>query len=156
MWTDGGKDNDFPSICYWNAMNIKINRLQHIGIPVTDPVRSLAFYASLGFEVVMNAGFKKLSGEGLCWMLKNNDIIIELYRLPDSDLSDISSRRNGHIDHIAFDVDDIDAVFQELRNNGFNILEDYPVKLDYWANGCRYINITGPDGEILEFCEIIK
>lgn len=138
------------------VMNIKINRLQHIGIPVTDPVRSLAFYASLGFEVVMNTGFRKDTGEGLCWMLKNNDIVLELYLLPDPDLSEIASRKSGHIDHVAFDVDNIDDVFNELKKNGFNILEDSPVGLDYWDKGCRYINITGPDGEILEFCEIIK
>ena len=145
-----------PSFNQPVVMKLKINRLQHIGIPITDPVRSLAFYGKLGFEVVMNSSFTEKEGDGICWMLKNNEIILELYLLPSARIPEIQSRKDGHIDHIAFDVDDIDEVFNILKKNGFCILEDAPVRLGFWENGCRYINIKGPDGEILEFCEIMK
>jgi lactoylglutathione lyase len=88
-------------------------------------------------------------------MLKSNGMIVELYQMPEAELKEIRERKNGHIDHIAFDVDDIDATFNELRQASFNVLEEAPVFLAFWKNGCRYFNITGPDGERLEFNQIL-
>jgi hypothetical protein len=56
---------------------------------------------------------------------------------------------------ITFDVDDIDETFTLLKNEGFSIVEDRPVYLPFWENRCKYFNILGPDGERLEFCQIL-
>lgn len=136
-------------------MNIKLNHIQHIGIPVTDVKISEAFYERLGFTNVMAATFQHNGDTGNVAMMKLNDMIIELYQMPENELKEIRSRGNGHIDHIAFDVDDIDGIFEELKNNSFNILEGAPVLLPFWKNGCKYFNITGPDGERLEFNQIL-
>ena len=136
-------------------MNIKLNHLQHIGIPVTDISVSADFYHRFGFENVMAATFDYNAGKGKVAMMKLNDMIIELYQMPESELQEIRLRSNGHIDHIAFDVDDIDKTFDELKKNNFNILEERPVFLSFWKNGCKYFNITGPDGERLEFNQIL-
>ncbi|MDP3180919.1 MAG: VOC family protein, partial [Bacteroidota bacterium] len=76
-------------------------------------------------------------------------------QLPDSALDEIRARQNGHIDHITFDVSDIDQTFSTLRKNSFQIMEDQPVFLPFWEKGCKYFNILGPDGERLEFCQIL-
>jgi lactoylglutathione lyase len=52
-------------------------------------------------------------------------------------------------------VSDIDEAFIELKNAGFNVIEEAPVFLPFWKNGCRYFNITGPDEERLEFNQIL-
>lgn len=52
-------------------------------------------------------------------------------------------------------MDDIDKAFRELKGNSFNILEETPVFFSFWKNGCKYFNITGPDGERLEFNQIL-
>lgn len=136
-------------------MNIRLNHIQHIGIPVTDIKVSGAFYERFGFKNVMHTTFEYHGGTGNVAMMKLNDMIIELYQMPEKELAEIRQRSNGHIDHIAFDVDDIDAVFKELKKNEFNILEEKPVFLSFWKNGCKYFNITGPDGERLEFNQIL-
>lgn len=59
--------------------------------------------------------------------MKLNEMIIELYQMPEKELLEIRNRSNGHIDHIAFDVDDIE----------------------------EYFNLAGPDGERLEFNQIL-
>ena len=75
---------------------------------------------------------------------------------PDSyRVEEIRNRKNGHIEHIAFDVDDIDTTFALMKVETFNILEEQPVFLSFWKNGCNYFNITGPDGERLEFNQIL-
>lgn len=136
-------------------MDLTINHIQHIGIPVSDLKRSEAFYHRLGFENVMASGFDYKGGKGNMAMVQRGEMIIELYQLPEPELNEIRSRKDGHIDHIAFDVPDIDKAFAELKNASFTIVEETPIFLPFWKNGCKYFNITGPDGERLEFNQVL-
>lgn len=136
-------------------MNFAINHIQHIGIPVTDLGISESFYKKLGFLNSMNASFDFKGSKGAVAMMQRGHMIIELYQLPGSELLEIKNRRDGHIDHVAFDVDDISMAFMELKEAGFHIMEDEPVYLPFWQNGCWYFNILGPDGERLEFNQLL-
>lgn len=136
-------------------MNLKINRLQHIGLPITNLQASQAFYEKLGFEAVMRAAFDHEGGQGQVAMMKRGDIVIELYQMPEPELSRVKQRSDGRIDHIAFDVDDIEETYTLLKNEGFTIIEAQPMFLNFWERGCRYFNMLGPDGERLEFCQIL-
>jgi catechol 2,3-dioxygenase-like lactoylglutathione lyase family enzyme len=134
---------------------ISLKKLQHIGIPVTDITKSIAFYGELGFVNAMQSAFE-LDGEtGTCVMMQQGEIIFELYQLPPKFLNEVKMRNHGHVDHIAFDVKDIDDFYAKIKAAGFTILEPAPVWLPFWKNGCKYFNITGPDGEKLEFNEIL-
>lgn len=139
------------------VLDLPINHLQHIGIPVTDLAVSEAFYQRLGFQNVMASTFE-IEGEkgGKVTMMKRGTIIVELYQMPPTELLKIRERQNGHIDHIAFDVNDIDATYTVLKNAGLTPLEQQPVFLNFWNKGCKYFNILGPDGERLEFNQIIE
>jgi len=136
-------------------MNFTINHIQHIGIPVTDLNLSETFYKILGFVNVMQSGFDFNGDKGKVIMMQRGTMIIEIYQMPEKELAEIRSRKNGHIDHIAFDVTDIDLAFEELKSEGFAVIENAPVFLPFWKNGCKYFNITGPDGERLEFNQIL-
>jgi lactoylglutathione lyase len=138
-----------------SAINLVINAIQHIGIPVTDINASRLFYSKLGFNNVMEAPFKHDGGKGTCVMMQRGNMIMELYQLPENVLPEIRKRGNGHIDHVAFDVSDIDEAFKVIKQAGFNVLEEAPVFLQFWKNGCKYFNITGPDGERLEFNQVL-
>ena len=136
-------------------MKLKINRLQHIGIPILNIETSQAFYERLGFKVAMQSTFRHQGAQGKVTMMQLKDIIIELYQMPEPELSSIKQRTAGHIDHIAFDVDDIEETFALLKKEGFAVVEETPVFLNFWQKGCRYFYILGPDGERLEFCQIL-
>ncbi len=137
-------------------IDLQIRSLQHVGIPVTDIKRSEAFYQSLGFKNNMQANFQYAVNEkGTCIMMQLGSITLELYEMPEPDNSEVRNRKNGHIDHIAFDVADINLTFQTLHTAGFYSIEAAPVKLDFWKSGCMYFNILGPDGERLEFNQIL-
>ena len=138
-------------------MDLKINHIQHIGIPVSNIQKSIGFYEKFGFTNVMPSTFE-IEGEkgGIVAMMKRYSIILELYQMPASYLTEITNRKDGHIDHIAFDVDDIELAFTTIKENHFTILEKEPVFLNFWNKGCKYFNVLGPDGERLGFNEIIK
>jgi len=130
--------------------------LQHVGIPVMDVVASEAFYKRLGFSKAMQSSFPEDGKTGTCVMMKNGEVIIELYQLPEHKLKEIRDRKDGHIDHITFDVNDIDLAYSILKNASFHIIEEKPVFLPFWENGCKYFNILGPNEERLEFNQLLK
>jgi catechol 2,3-dioxygenase-like lactoylglutathione lyase family enzyme len=138
------------------TLSDNFNGLQHIGIPVTDLERSQSFYARLGFQEAMSAGFLEAGEPGQCVMMERSGVLVELYQLPAGALAGIRARNDGHVDHVAFSVSDIRTAFQELKGLGFETIEPEPVFLHFWEHGCWYFAIRGPDGEKLEFNEIVK
>jgi catechol 2,3-dioxygenase-like lactoylglutathione lyase family enzyme len=136
-------------------VNLTIRGIQHVGIPVTDCRVSEDFYSKLGFSNIMKSDFESDGEKGVAIMMEREGVIIELYEMPQKSLAEIKNRKDGHIDHIAFDVPDIDAAFTSLKDAGFEIEDPEPVFLDFWEKGCRYFTITGPDKERLEFNQIL-
>jgi lactoylglutathione lyase len=129
--------------------------IQHVGIPVTNLQRSVQFYQSIGFDNVMEGQFDHNNEIGNARMMKRSATVIELYQLPESELAEIRNRKDGHIDHLAFDVSDVDKAFLDLKEAGFQISEKQPVPLNFWENGCKYFTVIGPDKEKLEFNQIL-
>ena len=136
-------------------MNLNIKSLQHVGILVTDIKRLVLFYETLGFHNAMASAYEVDNETGVVSMMQRANIIIKLYQPTGEVLGGMRNRKNGHIDHIAFDVDDIDQAFNTLHKNHYHIIEQKPVFLPFWKKGCKYFNITGPNGERLEFNQIL-
>jgi lactoylglutathione lyase len=132
-----------------------IHKIQHIGIPAHDLEISIPFYERLGFENVMESPFEFDGGYGTCVMMKNHEVIVELYQMPDKQLAEIKQRKNGHVDHFAIDVSDVDLAFDTLKKAGFEMLESTPTFLPFWKNGTRFFNVKGPSGETIEFNQIL-
>jgi catechol 2,3-dioxygenase-like lactoylglutathione lyase family enzyme len=87
--------------------------------------------------------------------MRQGEVTLELYEFPAPALAAIRARANGHVDHVAFDTADIEVAFATLKSAGYTIDEPAPVFLAFWTNGCRYFNVIGPDGERLEFNQVL-
>jgi catechol 2,3-dioxygenase-like lactoylglutathione lyase family enzyme len=131
--------------------------LQHIGIPVTNLERSKAFYTQLGFVESMRTDLPGASEPIRVAMMQHEKLTLELYQLDQAERQAISKRNDGHIDHIALDVIDIEQAYIEICTAGLEVLEDdAPVYLPFWDQGVRYFTVRGPDGEKVEFNQILK
>lgn len=131
--------------------------LQHIGIPVTDLERSKAFYIQLGFVEVMRTDIPGALEPIRVAMMQHEKLTIELYQLDEEKRQAISKRTDGHIDHIALDVMDIEKAYAEICAAGLEVLEDAaPVFLPFWDHGVKYFTLRGPDGEKVEFNQILR
>ncbi|MBK8023309.1 MAG: VOC family protein [Chloroflexi bacterium] len=127
--------------------------LSHLGLPVTDIERSRAFYRALGFEEVMQTDLRAGDESVHVCMMSMGGFILEMYQLVGEEGAEIARRGDGHIDHVALDVSDIDASFSAVRAMGLETLQDAPVYLPFWERGIRYFIFRGPDGEKIEFCQ---
>ncbi len=121
--------------------------IQHVGIPSSDVDRTIEFYESLGFEVVLMTSNKP--NDDKVAFLKMGNLVIESYGNHDT------VKRVGAIDHIAIDVKNIEKLYEEIKAAGYRFAEPGLQSLPFWDNGIKYFIILGPDDEKLEFCEIL-
>jgi catechol 2,3-dioxygenase-like lactoylglutathione lyase family enzyme len=130
--------------------------LQHIGLPVTNLERSKAFYAGLGFVEKLRTDLPGTAEAVQVAMMHHEGLTIELYQLEQQERQEIAQRTDGHIDHIALDVVDVEQAYREIRAAGLEILEENaPVYLPFWEHGVRFFTVRGPDGEKVEFNQIL-
>ena len=131
--------------------------LQHIGLPVTNLERSKAFYSELGFVEIMRTDLPRASEAIQVAMMHHEELTLELYQLEKEERQMIANRTDGHIDHIALDVMDIEQAYTEICAAGLEVLEENaPVFLPFWDQGVKFFTIRGPDGEKVEFNQILR
>jgi lactoylglutathione lyase len=131
--------------------------LQHLGLPVTNLERSKAFYAQLGFAETLRTEIQEDSDIIQVVMMENEKFTIELYQLGPERRQEIAKRTDGHIDHVALNVLDIEKAYTEIKSAGLEILEENaPVFLPFWEHGVKYFTVRGPDGEKVEFNQILR
>ena len=118
---------------------------QHLGIPTADIDKTLAFFSSLGFETA----YHTLNNGDRVYFIRLKDVTVETYE------SKEPAGKPGAIDHIALDVDDIEESYREVTALGYSALEDGIQYLPFWENGVRYFTIMGPNGEKVEFSQML-
>lgn len=123
--------------------------LQHLGIPTVDMEKSIAWYTEvLGFT---NIEEKKLPDQNLhAAFLKKGNLVLELYPTEDA-----GERGHGHIDHVALDVKDIQAAFEEMKKSGATLLDTEIQTLPFFEKGVSFFTVLGPSGEKVEFNQFL-
>ena len=130
--------------------------LQHLAIFVSNLNRSRTFYENLGFREKLREEVPSEPEPIKVSFVELNGLTLELVELGGEMRSQVASRGDGHIDHVALNVKDIDKAYAELTANGFIALEENaPEFLNFWKNGTKYFTVHGPDGEKVEFSQIL-
>lgn len=80
---------------------------------------------------------------------KLNDLVMETYEVPKA------AKAYGAIEHVAINVTDVEAVYDEICSMGMNTLKDTIYFLPYWENGVKFFTIEGPNAEKIEFSQFL-
>jgi glyoxylase I family protein len=125
-----------------------LNRIHHTAILCSDYEKSKAFYTNiLDLEIIKETYREDRQSYKLDLSL-NGEYVIELFSFPDPPQR-ISRPEATGLRHIAFEVDDIDAVIESLKNNDINA---EPIRVDE-INGKRSTFISDPDNLPVELYE---
>ena len=81
--------------------------------------------------------------------LKVASLVIETYE------NHQAADRPGAVHHEAPDVPGIEAVFAEMKEAGYPMLDEEIQFLPFWANGVRFFTILGPNREKVEFSQML-
>ena len=138
-----------------------LTNVEHIGIAVRDLTASNALFTSL----LNVAPYKSeaVEAEGvLTSFFRLNDVQkgqtkIELLEAtnPDSPIAKFLEKKGGGIHHIAFEVDDIEAEMDRLKNEGFTLLNETPKRGADNKLVC-FLHPKTTNGVLIELCQEIK
>lgn len=117
----------------------------HIGLPTNNIEKTIAFYKSLGFEVVMETYNEKAKEKVAFLKLKN--YCIETFENGHATMTD------GAYQHVALDVENIENMYLEICKNKFEVITDGIEELPFWEKGVKFFMIKGPNAERIEFCQ---
>ena len=123
-----------------------IEGLAHVGFFVDDLDRSLQFYKDiLGFTHTCSW---EVPGVKVA-LLKLGDCCLEMMQHTEP-----HTFSAGRYDHLALRVDDIEAVWKNLKAKGICFNTDEIIVDHGWGtHGARYILFPGPDGETIEIAQ---
>ena len=119
-----------------------VKGLQHIGIPTGNIEKTVEFYKKIGFRPVLeteNQGLRVV-------FLKTGDLVLETYEC------EMPAMRGGAIDHMALNVADIEAAFNEAEKLDAKVIEPITF-LPFWERGVKYFVTEGPNREKIEFAQ---
>ncbi len=122
---------------------VNIQGPAHVGLYIKDVERSKKFYTEiLDFEVICE--FVSLEGNKMAFV-RSGSLIIELIQH-----KQWMDRKDGLFDHIAMEVEDIEAAIELLKSRGIEFEGEVYYDSLVFDKGVDYVAFRGPDGEHLE------
>lgn len=125
----------------------QITGINHVGIRVRSLEIARAFYEQLGFEFIVGP----IGPEPVAVMLHPSGVNINFILNASSDASavnvlmDVPEKHTGYT-HIALEVDDLEAVKQQLGARTIEITETVEL-----PDGTVFVFVRDPDGNVIEF-----
>lgn len=147
----------------------RITKAHHTGFTVRSLDRSIAFYRDLlGFEVVFRwnpqapyirelVGYPDVDLHAAVLKIPNSDVFLELLEYRDIPETSVDMA-NGNIGngHIAFNVDELDPLYERLKQSGVKSVSP-PVTPTIGPNrGGRAVYLIDPDGFRVELIETAR
>lgn len=135
-----------------------IRGVQHLGIPVVNVDRAAAFYVEkLDMELIQRKVAVDAAGGYLeVAFVKKNDLVLELYK-PSGSEAEIEARGDGVLDHYAFDAPDLENCRDKALDRGMQYHASTKDGIVWYEHvgpkGVRGVNFTGPNKEVIEFCQ---
>ena len=147
-------------------MDMKIHRIDHVGVIVNDLSAAKEFFLDFGLEVL---GEAEVEGEWVERIIGLNDVreTVVMLGMPDgeatlelvkfhtpSDEKGIQQSFSNTLGicHIAFAVEDIEAIVAKLKKRGAKLFGE----IQNYENAYKLCYVRGPEGIIIELAEKIK
>ena len=131
-------------------------KLEHLGIAVKNLEESNALFAQLlGVE---HYKIEEVASEGVkTSFFQTGESKIELLEASNenSPIAKFIEKRGEGIHHVAFEVDDIYAEMERMRNQGFQLLNKAPKRGADNKLVC-FIHPKSANGVLVELCQTIK
>lgn len=147
-------------------MDIKIRRINHVGVIVRELTAAKEFFLDLGLEVL---GEAEVEGEWIEQKIGLTDFrkTVVMLGMPDGEttlelvkfhtLSDEKGFQqyfstNLGVCHIAFDVENIEVIVTKLKKRGAELFGE----IQNYENVYKLCYVRGPEGIVLELAEKIN
>ena len=133
-----------------------VNKIEHIGIAVKNIEESnILFEKLLGVPSYKSEEVKSESVLTSFFQTGTNKIELLMATNPESPIAKFLEKKGEGIHHIAFDVHDIHAEIDRLKNEGFVLINEVPKK---GADNklVVFLHPKNTNGVLVELCQEIK
>ena len=131
-----------------------LKKIRHIGILVEDLERTVKKFE--GFGLTCSEVVEKPDVGARIAFLPIGDTLIEFLRHSDDEVrlpfNTVVRSQPGAINHICFEVDDLEASIRDFENNGAKLIEGTPRDGAHGRVAFFYPETT--EGVLLELCEV--
>ena len=139
-----------------NLQYLDMNKIEHIGIAVNNLEKACSSYQKLFNTLVYKTEEVATEGVKTAFLQcgPNKIELLEATR-PDSPIAKFLDKRGEGMHHIAFEVDDIKAEMQRLKNEGFTLLNEEPKPGADNKLVC-FVHPKDCNGVLVELCQEMK
>lgn len=133
-----------------------LNKIEHIGIAVKDLNTSNKLFAKLfGKEHYKIEAVESEHVSTSFFQLGESKIELLQATSPESAIAKFIEKKGEGIHHIAYDVDDIYAEMERLKNEGFELINQEPKKGADNKLIC-FLHPKSTNGILIELCQEIR
>jgi lactoylglutathione lyase len=109
-------------------------RFRYVGIRVKDLDRSVDFYTKLlGMKVKERLKINETKGEIVDLVSEDERFTLELNHYEKDSPHNTTYVAGEGLDHLAFDVDDLDKAIEEMRSAGHRVILEVKTEKSRWA-----------------------
>lgn len=132
----------------------RIKRIDHVAIVVEDIQKALSFWRE-GLGLELEHAEEVPDQEAVVAFLPTGDSEVELVRptTEDSGIARFLAKRGPGIHHICFEVDDIEAVLDDLQAKGLHLINEQPV-IGTAGKRIAFIHPESTHGVLVELYEL--
>jgi methylmalonyl-CoA/ethylmalonyl-CoA epimerase len=131
-----------------------LEKIHHLGYAVQSIEAASRFYA-VNFDVEFS-GPETVEGQGIvATMFRVGESAVELMEPthPDSPVGKFLARRGEGFHHVAFEVEDLEAVMAKLKSNGVQLVDEKP-KVGLGGTRTAFVHPKGAFGVLTELVEL--
>lgn len=131
---------------------MNVLRIDHVGIAVKSLEEAKKLYEALGLTVTEIEEVAEQKVRVAFLPVEGSEIELLETTDPEGPIGKFIEKRGEGIQHIALRVDDIEAALEELKNRGFQLIDQKP---RYGAGGARiaFLHPKSTNGVLLELSE---
>ena len=109
-------------------------RFRYVGIRVKDLDRSVDFYTKLlGMKVKQRLKINEAKGEIVDLVSEDERFTLELNHYEKDSPHNTTYIVGEGLDHLAFDVDDLDKAIEEMTSAGYRVILEVKTEKSRWA-----------------------
>jgi methylmalonyl-CoA/ethylmalonyl-CoA epimerase len=139
----------------WEVQEIMLKKIRHIGIIVEDFEQAIEQFKGFGLACTEVVEVKEV-GAKIAFMPVGATLLELIYHTrPAADedkVGQVVRNQTGSINHLCFEVDDLEASIQDFQQNGAKLVEGCPKRGAHGRIAFMYPDTTA--GVLIELCEV--